>query len=146
MSGQAHFFVSVVTLACLGFILHSVRRRKLAAKYSILWLSVGLVVAILAVSPKSLDRVSVWVGVAYPPTILFILSTAFFFLIAVHFSWELSRLEERTRLLAEEMALMRAEMETEIDLSRPRNPTTEPETRQSAGVDLGLVRDHDLGG
>lgn len=131
MSGQAHFFVALVTLACLGFILHSVRRRKLAAKYSILWLSVGLGVAVLAVSPKLLDKVSIWMGVAYPPTILFILATAFFFLVAVHFSWELSRLEERTRVLAEELALMRPDLGIEIDLSKSRSPSKESESSET---------------
>jgi hypothetical protein len=35
----------------------------------------------------------------------------FLFLIVVHFSWELSRSEERVRTLAEELALLRAAQE-----------------------------------
>ena len=34
---------------------------------------------------------------------------AFLFVVIVHFSYELSRLEDRTRTLAEELALLRAE-------------------------------------
>ena len=37
-------------------------------------------------------------------------AVAFLFVLTVHFSWELSRLEERTRTLAEEVALLRDEL------------------------------------
>lgn len=107
MSGKAHFFVGVVTIASLLFILRLVRTGKLRAKYSMLWLSVGLTLSVLAVSPQLLDHLSQLIGIAYPPTTLFIVAITLLLLIVVHFSWELSRLEERTRRLAEELAIMR---------------------------------------
>ena len=36
-----------------------------------------------------------------------LVAVTFLFLVAVHFSWELSRLEDRNRALAEEVALLR---------------------------------------
>jgi len=33
------------------------------------------------------------------------------FVVVVHFSWELSRLQERTQILAQEVALLRADNE-----------------------------------
>jgi len=117
MSVKAHAFVAVVTLASLLFIMRLVRTRKLRAKYSMLWISVGLCLSVLAASPRLLDRLSRWIGVAYPPTTLFIVAITFLLLIVVHFSWELSRLEERSRLLAEEVALMRCGTESEIHIS-----------------------------
>jgi len=38
-------------------------------------------------------------------------------LVCVYFSYELSRLEERTRVLAEELAILRAEREDGTDAS-----------------------------
>ena len=108
MSGRAHIFVATVTLASLIFIVRLVRTHRLRAKYSMLWVSIGLALTVLAASPKLLDRVSVWIGVAYPPTTLFIVAITLLLLVAVHFSWELSRLEERTRILAEELAIRSA--------------------------------------
>lgn len=116
MSGRAHFFVAVVTAASLVFIVKLVRSRQLRAKYSILWISVGLSLFVLAASPQLLDRLSGRIGVAYPPTTLFIVAITLLLLIVVHFSWELSRLEERTRTLAEEVAILRNEAEREIRL------------------------------
>lgn len=107
MTTKAQLLVAAVTVATLVFILRMVRQRQLQAKYSILWLSTGLAMAVLALSPRTLDRVARLVGIAYPPTVLFLLAIALLLLVVVHFSWELSRLEDRTRSLAEELALIR---------------------------------------
>jgi hypothetical protein len=105
MSGKAHLAVLLVTLLSVGFILQLVRRRRLRAKYSILWLSIGVVLVGLAAWPRLLDRVSIWLGVSYGPATFLLGAVTLLFLIVIHFSWELSRLEERTRSLAEELAI-----------------------------------------
>lgn len=105
MSGRAHAFVLVITLCNVGFILRLVRRRQLRAKYSILWLSLGTGLMALAASPRILDWAARRLGVSYPPAALFICAISLLFLLAVHFSWELSRLEDRLRVLAEELAV-----------------------------------------
>jgi Uncharacterized conserved protein (DUF2304) len=40
-----------------------------------------------------------------------LLAVGFLFLVVVHYSWELSRLENRTRTLAEELALLRTRLD-----------------------------------
>jgi hypothetical protein len=59
-----------------------------------------------------LNHVALAIGIAYPPALLFAGAITLVLLITVHFSWELSRLEERTRRLAEELALARSEGST----------------------------------
>ena len=108
MSAKAHLLVALMTASSLVFILRLLRKGQLRAKYSFLWLSIGTVMTILAASPPLLDRVSLWLGISYGPTTLFMTAILLLFLISVHFSWELSRLEERTRLLAEEIAIERS--------------------------------------
>ena len=109
MSTRGHILVLLVTVSSLFFMLRLVRRNQMRAKYSLLWLSAGFVLVVLAASPRLLDRVSVWLGITYGPATFFMGATTLLFLVAVHFSWELSRLEERTRVLAEELAVYRAE-------------------------------------
>ena len=65
----------------------------------------------LAVVPSVLNTVSEWLGVLYSPTIFLLLAVGFLFLVVVHYSWELSRLENRTRTLAEELALLRTRLD-----------------------------------
>lgn len=115
MSGRAHAVVLAVTLIALVSIVRLVRRRQLRAKYSLLWLTIGSMLVVLAASPLLLDRVSRVLGIYYAPATFFLGAIAFLFLIVVHFSWELSKLEERTRALAEELALTRAQMAEQPD-------------------------------
>jgi hypothetical protein len=111
MSTRAHLFVGLVTLAVLVFILRLVRRHSLRSKYSLLWLAVGLALAVVAAFPGLLDNASRAVGIYYPPATFLLMAVGFLFLIVVHFSWELSRSEERVRTLAEELALLRSAQE-----------------------------------
>lgn len=110
MTNTAHALVVVLTVCCVTFILRLVRRRALRAKYAVLWLSIGIALIVLAASPSLLDRVSGWVGIYYAPATFFLGAIALLFLIVIHFSWELSRLEDRSRRLAEEVALLRLEV------------------------------------
>jgi hypothetical protein len=110
VSGKAHIAVLLVTLMSVGFILQLVRTRKLRAKYSILWLSIGVVLIGLSAWPDLLDRVSDWLGISYGPATFLLGAITLLFLIVIHFSFELSRLEERTRSLAEELALRSVEV------------------------------------
>jgi hypothetical protein len=44
--------------------------------------------------------------------------------VVVHYSWELSRLENRTRTLAEELALLRAQLEEGVGAGNARGDGT----------------------
>ena len=93
------------------FLLRLLRRRQLRGKYTLLWMFVGVVVLALAVFPTLLDHTANVLGIYSGPNLLFLLSIAFLLLVCIYFSWELSRLEERTRVLAEEVAILRGEQQ-----------------------------------
>ncbi|HEY7105556.1 MAG TPA: DUF2304 domain-containing protein [Acidimicrobiia bacterium] len=114
MSTSAHVLVIVLAAGVILFIVHLVRRRQLRAKYSVLWFSIGLVLAVLAIFPDLLVGVSDLFGIAYAPATFMLLALSFLLLLVLHFSWELSRLEDRTRALAEEHALLRQELEERL--------------------------------
>lgn len=113
MTTTAHLFVALLTIPCLLFIAVLVRRGHLRAKYSFLWLGIGSFMVLLVSWPNLLNRLSAVAGIAYGPTLLFVCAIMLLLLIAMHFSWEISRLEERTRRLAEELALARADKQRE---------------------------------
>jgi hypothetical protein len=111
LSGQAHILVIVATVITALFILRLVRAHQLRSKYALLWLVIGLMLLILAAVPGALNTFSEWLGVLYSPTLFLLLAVGFLFLVVVHYSWELSRLENRTRTLAEELALLRTRLD-----------------------------------
>jgi len=107
MTGRAHLIVVLITLAALLFVVRLVRQRSLRAKYAMLWLSIGVLLVVVAAFPRLLDWMAARAGIFYPPAAFLLLAVAFLFVVVIHFSWELSRLEERTRTLAEEVALLK---------------------------------------
>jgi hypothetical protein len=125
---------SLLMLAIVGFIVRMVRARRLRAKYSFLWLLVGTVIIVLVLVPGLLDRTARAAGVAYPPALLFLGAIVLLLLVAVHFSWELSRIEERSRTVIEELALVAARVdELEAAAQAPeRHAPPVPANRPSA--------------
>ena len=109
MSAGGRLLVFLLSLFSVLFIVRMVRRNQLPSRYALLWLSIGVVVAFLGTFPGLLDRISTWLGIAYAPGTFFLGAITLLLLIVVHFSWELSRLDAKTRLLAEELAVLRAD-------------------------------------
>jgi hypothetical protein len=129
MTPTAHVFVGLGALAAIAFIVRLVRHKNLSPKYSLLWVTVGLLIGIVAAWPGLLSWVSEEVGVYYPATTALLLVVGFLLLVVVHFSWELSRLERRTRMLAEELALLRAgALERDDSVPEGQDPTSAGES------------------
>lgn len=117
MNGSVQVLAIIIVLPFIAVILRLVRRRKLRAKYSFLWLSVGGVILAFSLAPGLVDVTANKLGVLYGPAILFLGAIVLLLFLAVHFSWELSRLEDRTRTLAEELGLANSrisELEDEV--------------------------------
>lgn len=119
LSGRAHLTVVVFTVLAVAFTLSLVRRRQVEAKYSLLWFFVGGTLVVLALAPGLLEWVSDRMGIAYPAATFLLLAVTFLFLMCVHFSWELSRIDERIRTLAEELALLRSRVSESHEVTRP---------------------------
>jgi len=130
MSDRAHLFVALTTILSLFFVVRLVRRHHLKSKYSLLWLSIGVVMIALVAFPGLLDNASYKIGISYPPATFLVLSVAVLFMVVVQFSWELSRLEDRTRRLAEEVALLRAAHDDLVEAVREDRP---PRNRVAVG-------------
>ena len=111
MSGGAHVLMGLLALGALLIVVRLVRLQVLKAKYSILWLTVGGALAAAAVAPGVLDWTAERLGIGYQPTLFLLLAIGFLLLLAMHFSYELSRMERRIRTLAEELALLQQDKE-----------------------------------
>lgn len=123
MTTRAHITVLVLSIATLLFILRLVRRDRLRAKYSVLWVSLGAILAVVAAAPVLLDGISDLLGIKTPVYTFLLMAITFLLVLSLHFSWELSRLEDRTRTLAEEVALLREEVERTRDAPGAEGPT-----------------------
>lgn len=110
-----HIGAIIVAAGSLVAMFELLRRRQLKEKYAVLWLAVGVGMFVLGAFPVLLNRVADLVGVKDPPNLLLFAAALLLLLVCVHLSWEASRLEERTRTLAEELALLRQKVEDAED-------------------------------
>ena len=134
MTDRAHLVLVVLTAGMLGFVLHLMRSGRLRAKYAMLWSTVGAGLVVLAAFPGMLDWTAGRLGIYYPPAAFLMAAVAFLFVLTVHFSWELSRLEERTRTLAEEVALLRDDLARRNGSPPPASTDDSDDTDDSTGT------------
>ncbi len=110
-----HIGSVIVAAGVVASMIQLLRSHQLKEKYAVLWLGVGIGTLTLGLFPALLNRVADVVGVKDPPNLLLFAAAVLLLLVCVHLSWESSRLEEETRTLAEEVALLRQRLE---DLER----------------------------
>jgi hypothetical protein len=99
---------SVVTLALL---FEMMRRQRLREKYAVFWFVVAVLTLVVAVVPGVLEAAADLAGVAVPANLLFFIASMLLLAVSVQHSSELGRLEDRTRTLAEEVGLLRMQLE-----------------------------------
>ena len=119
-SGKAQLVAIIVTAILLGIILELVRRRRLAERYALLWMSGAVALLILALWGGLLDELAGALGIENPPNALFLVGFGVIFVLLLHFSVANSRLGEETKILAQEVARL------DLELRRSRNGSLPP--------------------
>ena len=105
------------TMAALGsvvltfVVLELIRRRKLSEELWIPWLLVAIapLVAALWIAPWA--YVARWLGIAYEPALHLALAVILSIAIVLYLTVVVSSLVGRTRRMAQELAILRAELE-----------------------------------
>ena len=100
-----------------------VRRRALREKYAALWLVVSVVALVFAVFPTTLDHLATLLGFQVPANLLFAMAALVLLAVSMQLSLELGRVEDRSQRLAEEVALLRLDLEELRDRDQGPDPT-----------------------
>jgi hypothetical protein len=126
MGGRVQLLAILASVLLLLGVLELVRRRRLMERYALLWLLSAAVVLALASWPGALASVSSAIGIAYPPTALFLVAFVFVLFLLLHFSTAVSRLSDQTKLLAQRVALLEERVKRHED-DNDRQQGTEPD-------------------
>ena len=108
---RALIFGLAASLITLVIVLELVRQRRLKEEYSLLWLVTACVLLILSVSRPLLDVLARTVGIFYPPSALFVIAMIFVLFILLQFSTALTRLARENKEMAQQVAILRWELE-----------------------------------
>lgn len=109
MSGYLGAAMFVAATLLLMFWL--MRGRILKEKFTLWWVLLAIGVTVFAVFPALLPWFSGILGIETPSNFVFFIASLMFLVLSVQFSVELSRADDRTRKLAEEIAILRAQVE-----------------------------------
>ncbi len=108
------------SLALIVFIIEFIRRGLLKERYSVLWLISSFAILILSAKKSLLDTIAVYLGVAYGPSLLFLVAFLFVLLILLHFSVVISILHDKNKSLTQELTLLKRAFK-DADLLKPGN-------------------------
>jgi len=98
-------------LILLAVIFQLIRKNRLQEKYSILWIASAVVMVVLSVWTQLLKSFAAWIGIFYPPSALFAAAVFCGLVIALHYSVVLSTLTSQNKTLAQEIGLLREEVD-----------------------------------
>ena len=110
MTVRVSVFAAIAALILLAVIFELIRSRRLHERYAIMWLLTGGVILVLAVWRDALGTLADWVGIAYPPSALFVLASLFILVVLLHYSTVISKLADQNRILAQRLALLESKV------------------------------------
>jgi hypothetical protein len=108
-----NILAAIAALITFIFVIDLLRRGVLREKYAVLWLFFSGAAVLLAIFPAILVWLTGVLGVAEPVNLLFFVTIVLLVLVSVQLSYELSRHEARIRRLAEEVALLQEEINSQ---------------------------------
>lgn len=104
---SAYATAVLTALATVMSIVYLLRSRRIREKYAVAWIAFAIGVVLLAVFPQMLAAIAGFLGVETPINLVFLVAALALLVVCVQFSVEISTLEEETRTLAEELAILR---------------------------------------
>lgn len=127
MSAATYILGIVSALIALLTAVELLRRRRLRERHAVWWFVAAILALILGVFPKTLTTLADLLGVEVPANLVFFVSIVILFLVNLQHSAELTGLEDKTRVLAEESALQKVRLERLEGLQQPPADDITPE-------------------
>lgn len=101
----------VFALAIMVTLFELLRRHRLREKYALIWGALSVAGVVGALFPGILTTAAETLGLQLPSNLLFLLAIVVLLGLTLQLSYELGRTEDRVRTLAEEVALLRLQIE-----------------------------------
>ncbi|MFN5183447.1 MAG: DUF2304 domain-containing protein [Bacteroidota bacterium] len=100
----------IVSLIFLAYISYLIIKGNLREEYSIIWIICTVILVVFSFWRKGLDVVAEILGVIAPPNIVFTAAIFAILIYLLHLSIVVSKLQKENKKLAQEIALLRREM------------------------------------
>jgi hypothetical protein len=113
------------SIAVMLYIFSLIRRGRLREEYALIWFGASILLIVISLWRGSLELAARLAGVAYPPSVLFLGLIILGFALAMHYSISLSRLADQNKRLAQEVAILRHQLDRLTTTPDTHQPNTE---------------------
>lgn len=101
----------IIGIILIGYIIKSVMNKNFDMYESIFWIIATIAIIVLAIFPKSLDKISLKLGISYSPSLVFLLGVVFLLFINFKQSRLLNDEKQKTIELAQNVAILKEKIE-----------------------------------
>ncbi|HZG77925.1 MAG TPA: DUF2304 domain-containing protein [Paenibacillus sp.] len=109
MSEWLKWIMAAAGLIYVAFAMSLLVRKKINERNTLVWIGTCVVILVLSINPETLDWLARQFGVAYPPSLLFLLSVLVLLLFTLYQSTQISALQEKVKELSQHVALQDVE-------------------------------------
>lgn len=102
----------VLSLFVMIYIIHSVRKGNLSIKTSGVWIFLSFLMLFFAIFPYTIDWLSKFIGVSYPPALFLTFCVVFLFIQNFNFSKKIAVQQEKIIDLAQQVSILKEEVKS----------------------------------
>jgi hypothetical protein len=113
MSTMSYILGIVSAVLGLAIVIELLRRGLLRERHAVWWFLTGVLALVAGVFPSTVTWAAQLLGIAVPINLIFFVSIAVLFFVCLQHSAEVTRLESKTRALAERLAILELQMTEE---------------------------------
>ena len=106
-----YFFITIAVIFII-YIFIMIKKRQLSIEESIFWVFGAIVFLVLAIFPKIIDKISLALNIAYPPSMLFLLAIVFLLFINFRNTKKISKQNEKVIDLAQRVSILQFEIKS----------------------------------
>ena len=110
MNTAAYVLGIVAPALVLLVVVDLLRRNKMRERHAVWWLVFGLLALLGGIFPGIVETLATLAGVELPVNLVFFVAISVAFLVFLQHSAELTKLEAKTRTLAERVAILELEL------------------------------------
>ena len=106
-----NIFFIILAISLFIYMLYLTIENKIDIYESFFWVCGALIGVILSIFPKSIDKISHFLVVNYPPTLFLLLCILFLFVINFRITKNLAKEKEKVMFLAQEIAILKEKIQ-----------------------------------
>lgn len=108
-----NYYFIILSVIVIFYVINVVRKKEFSIKESFWWFVASIIMLLLSIFPYSIDWFAGKLGIAYAPSLLFVLCIVFLLFILFRNSRRISELQLKVIELGQEVAVLKEKVNRE---------------------------------